>query len=220
MNDKTDTSSPCVYTRMCKVTPYVTAVAIIALGLVFLATGAAKAAGEGAPLRHVDWSFKAPFGTYDRDALRRGFKVYKELCSACHAMDLMKYRNLGEPGGPEFSDAEVKAIAAEYIMIDGPDDFGDMYERPGLPRDRFVAPFANEQAARASNNGAYPPDLSVIAKARVDGPDYLYSLLTGYSEEPQGMEIAPGMYYNAYFSGSQIAMAPPESSGTASTSPW
>ncbi len=157
-------------------------------------------------LKKLDWPFDGAFGTVDRQAAQRGFQVYKEVCSSCHAMDLNSYRNLTEIG---FSAEEVKAIAAEDTVIDGPNNDGDMFERPGRPSDRFVAPFANEQAARASNNGAYPPNLSLIVKSRTDGANYLYSLLTGYEDAPGGVDLSDGMQYNKYFPGNQIAMPLP-----------
>lgn len=201
---------PCVFTRISRVAPYIAAVAITALGLVFLSGKPAKAAGDdGIEYKSVDWSFQPPFGTYDRSQIRRGYKVYKEVCAACHAMELVKFRNLEEPGGPEFSEAQVKALAAEYEIEDGPDDMGDMFMRPREPKDSFPAPFPNANAARAANNGAYPVDLSVIVKARSGGADYIYSLLTGYYDTPQGFPLSDGMSYNAYFSGAQIAMMNP-----------
>jgi len=170
----------------------------------------AGAAGDAPQLESQSWSFDGIFGTYDRGALQRGFKVYKEVCASCHGMKLLHYRNLGEPGGPGFSAEQVKAIAASVEVPDGPNEEGDMFERPGLPRDAFVSPFPNDNAARASNGGALPPDLSVMAKARPNGPDYIYALLTTYKEEaPEGFELQEGMYYNAAFAGHQIAMAPP-----------
>ncbi len=167
------------------------------------------AAGDGKMPAAQDWSFNGLFGTYDRNALRRGFKVYQEVCAACHGMDLMRFRNLSQAGGPEFSEAEVKAIASAYTVEDGPDDFGDMFERPALPRDAFVNPFVNENAARAANGGSYPPDLSLITKARAHGADYIYALLVGYKDAPVGVEPAAGQYYNPYMAGGLIAMAPP-----------
>ena len=152
------------------------------------------------------WSFEGPFGTFDPAARQRGFQVYKEVCSACHSMSLMHYRNLEEIG---FSEAEVKAIAASVQVQDGPNDTGDMFERPGRPYDVFKAPFANDQAARASNNGALPPDLSLIIKAREGGPDYVYGILTGFADPPAGMKMMDGMNYNKIFPGHQIAMPPP-----------
>ncbi len=176
-----------------------------ALALACLA-GAARAA-EAPALPGQSWSFQGVFGTFDRAAIKRGFQVYSEVCASCHSLRLVSYRHLGSVG---FGEDEVKAIAAEIEVEDGPNDEGDMFTRPGKPSDRFASPFANEQAARAANNGAFPPDLSLITKARKRGPDYLHALLTGYAEEaPEGVEVMEGMNYNTYFPGFQIAMAPP-----------
>jgi cytochrome c1 len=188
------------------------AASLIAAVLAFAAQPAAAAEGAAAPAAQ-SWSFDGVFGTFDRGALQRGFKIYTESCASCHAMKFLAYRNLGEPGGPEFGEAEVKAIAAEATVQDGPNEDGDMFERPGLPSDRFVSPFPNDNAARAANNGALPPDLSVIAKARAHGPDYLFALLTGYGEPPAGFELREGMNYNAAFPDHQIAMPQPLSDG-------
>ena len=183
----------------------------LAVGLSPLALSAPAEAAEGglAP-KHIDWPHSGLFGTYDRHALQRGFQVYKEVCSACHSMNLLSYRNLRAIG---FTEEEVKAIAAQYMVTDGPNDQGDMFERPALPSDRFKSPFANEKQARAMNNGALPPDLSLIVKARKGGEDYIYSLLTGFHEPPAGMTIPEGMHYNPYFAGGQIAMAAPINEG-------
>ena len=171
-----------------------------------LATGAASAA-EVPKLPAQDWSFDGIFGTYDRAELRRGVQVYNEVCASCHGLKLVAYRNLNDVG---FSADDVKAIAAEFEVTDGPNDDGDMFTRPARPADRFQSPFENDQAARAANNGSLPPDLSVITKARKGGSDYIYALLAGYAEEPPAdFELADGMYYNKVFPGHQIAMAPP-----------
>lgn len=175
--------------------------------------GAANAAGGAEKPEAQNWSFNGFFGHFDRGALQRGFQVYKEVCASCHAMSYLAYRNLSQPGGPEFTEDQVKVIAAEFTVEDGPNDEGDMFERPGLPKDRFVSPFANDNAARSSNGGALPPDLSVIAKARAYGPDYLYALLSGYGEAPTGLEIPDGMNYNKAYPGHLIAMAAPLSDG-------
>lgn len=156
--------------------------------------------------KKLDWEFEGFFGRFDKQSIQRGYQIYKEVCSSCHSMDLVAYRNLQQVG---FSEDEVKQIASEYIVTDGPDDNGDMFDRPALPSDRFVAPFANEQAARASNGGAYPPDLSLIVKARADGANYVYSLLTGYVEAPEGFNLTEGKHYNPYFEGHQISMPAP-----------
>ena len=200
---------PCIFTRACRVVPFLGAAAIVALGAVFLTMGGAHAAGGSVELKERSWSFEAPFGTFDRSALRRGYKVYAEVCAACHSMDLIKFRNLAEAGGPEFSEEEVKVIAADYTIPAEPDDFGDVNDRARIPADPFPAPFENENAARASNGGAYPPDLSMIVKARNGNENYIYSLLTGYEDAPEGFEVPAGMSYNAYFAGHLIGMANP-----------
>lgn len=156
--------------------------------------------------KKMKWEFDGFFGRFDRASIQRGYQVYKEVCSACHGMKLISYRNLQNIG---FSEAEVKNIASEYLVTDGPNDDGEMFERPGLPSDKFVGPYANEQSARSANGGAYPPDLSLIIKARHDGPNYVYSLLNGYKDAPEGFEMAVGKNYNPYFEGRQIAMPVP-----------
>jgi cytochrome c1 len=175
--------------------------------------GASTAIGDethssshGPKIAPRSWSFGPPFGTFDNAQLQRGFQVYRDICAGCHSMRLLSYRNLGEPGGPEFSQKAVEALASKVQITDGPDDKGQMFQRPGRASDRFRSPYPNEQAARASNQGALPPDLSVIAKARPGGPDYIYALLTGYREPPEGVELSKGMHYNAAFPGHQIAM--------------
>ena len=182
------------------------AVLCAVLALSAISAGAATAA-EGVKLKVHDWSFNGIAGTYDRGALRRGLQVYLEVCASCHSLNLVAYRHLGGVG---FAEQDIKAIAAEFEVEDGPDDEGDMFSRPARPADRFPVPFANEQAARAANAGALPPDLSVITKARKGGANYIYSLLVGYKDEaPQGFALMEGMSYNEYFSGHQIAMLPP-----------
>ena len=185
-------------------------------------------AAEGTPLPPMQkWSFWGPFGKFDRAQLQRGFKVYREVCQNCHGMTLLSFRNLSEPGGPDFSPAQVATIAAEYKIKDGPNDAGDMFERPGRAGDRFPAPFPNDAAARASNGGALPPDMSVIAKARtyergfpwflVDmfsqyqehGVDYITALLNGYEEAPKDFSLPAGTQYNKYFPGHAIGMPKP-----------
>jgi ubiquinol-cytochrome c reductase cytochrome c1 subunit len=180
----------------------------VALGVALAAPALAATDTAAPPARN--WSFDGVFGTFDRAALQRGFQVYKDVCSACHSMNLVAYRNLGDPGGPGFNEAEVKAIAASVEVTDPrPNDQGEMVQRPGLPSDKFKAPFPNEQAAKAANNGALPPDLSLIAKARAGGADYLHGLLTGYADPPADFKLTQGLNYNKYFPGHQIAMAPP-----------
>ncbi len=186
---------------------FAVAAAVIILSTVVHLTPV-SASGEVEP-KDEEWSFSGIFGTYDRAALQRGFQVYKQVCAACHAVNLMSYRNLSQPGGPEFTPAQVKVLAAEVDVQDGPNDEGDMFDRPGRPSDRFVSPFPNEEAARAANGGALPPDLSVLVKTRKNGANYLYSLLTGYQDPPAGMTLRDGVNYNPYFVGHQIAMPPP-----------
>ena len=187
----------------------------------------AFAAGEQKRVQKHDWTFAGIFGHYDDAQLQRGFQVYREVCSSCHSMNYVYYRNLAEEGGPGFTVEEVKVIASEDMIIDGPDDYGEMFERPGKPSDTFVSPYANQNEARASNGGAYPPDFSVLAKARstlrgfpwwfVDlftgyqeqGVDYIYALLNGYSEPPKDFILQSGMHYNEYYPGNQIAMGQP-----------
>ena len=168
------------------------------------------ALGSGNDLPKHNWSFKGLTGTFDKSAVQRGFKVYREVCSGCHSMSLLYYRDLIDIG---FSDEEVKAIAAEYTVVDGPNEEGEMFERPAKPSDRFVPPFSNEQEARISNNGSYPPDLSVITKAKKHGPDYIFNLLLGYTEPPVDFELGEGMYYNKWKEGHQISMAQPLDEG-------
>ena len=157
----------------------------------------------------TDWSFKGLFGKFDRGALQRGYQVYTEVCSSCHSMNLLSYRNLGEKGGPEFSIDQVKAIAANFEVTDGPNSDGEMFTRPGRPSDKFVSPYPNVQAAIAANGGAYPPDMSVLVKARKGGSDYIYSVLMGYEEPPAGFELEEGVYYNKYMDGKKIKMSNP-----------
>ena len=160
-----------------------------------------------------NWSFKGVFGTFDRASLQRGYQVYQEVCSGCHSVQHLSYRNLSEKGGPEFSPEEVKAIAAQFEVTDGPNEDGEMFTRPGRPSDKFVSPFQNAKAAAAANGGAYPPDMSVLVKARNGGADYIYSLLMGYEEAPAGYELDDGVYYNKYMPGNKIKMAEPISDG-------
>ncbi|MCC7260755.1 MAG: cytochrome c1 [Alphaproteobacteria bacterium] len=170
-----------------------------------LASGTAFAAEAEHP-KQLHWPFDGMTGTVDRQAAQRGFQVYKEVCASCHSLHRVAYRQLADIG---FSEEEIKAIAAEANVADGPNDAGEMFERPARPSDRFAAPFANQEAARASNNGAYPPDLDLIIKSRHDGANYVYSLLTGYGEAPHDVTLAEGMNYNPYFPGHQIAMPAP-----------
>jgi len=160
-----------------------------------------------------DWSFEGIFGTFDRSSLQRGYQVYQEVCSGCHSIQHLSYRNLSEKGGPEFSLDEAKAIAAQFEVTDGPNDDGEMFTRPRRLSDKFVNPFPNIQAATAANGGAYPPDMSVLVKARKGGADYIYSLLLGYEEAPTGYELDDGVYYNKYIPENIIMMSKPLSEG-------
>ena len=171
-----------------------------------LASAIAWAADETLPLPRQEWSFDGVFGTYDRASAQRGFQVYKEVCSVCHPVKHLHFRDLAEIG---YSEDEVKAIAAGYQVTDGPNDEGQMYQRPGRASDPIPGPFPNDQAARAANNGALPPDQSLIVKARAGGPDYVYAILTGYKEPPAGFKMLEGMNYNEYFAGHQFAMPLP-----------
>lgn len=217
--------------------------AALAFGLVVACSASVAQEGEGGgehaasetphyPLKEpeeLDWSFAGPFGTYDKQQLQRGLKVYQEVCSSCHSMDLVAFRTLEGLG---YSEAQVRTIASGYQIEDGPDDSGEMFERDGKASDYFPAPFDNPQQAAASNGGAAPPDFSLIAKARAaergfprfvfdiftqyaqGGPDYIHSLLTGYEEKPEDLEIPAGTHYNPYFmNGPALAMPPPLSDG-------
>ena len=160
-----------------------------------------------------NWSFDGVFGTFDRASLQRGYQVYQEVCSGCHSAQHLSYRNLSEKGGPEFSLEEAKAIAAQFEVTDGPNEDGEMFTRPGRLSDKFVSPFPNVKAAAAANGGAYPPDMSVLAKARKGGADYIYSLLMGYQEAAEGYDLDDGVYYNKYMPSNKIKMAEPISDG-------
>ncbi len=168
---------------------------------------------EKVKLLTQDWSFKGITGTFDRAALQRGYQVYSEVCASCHSMRLLSYRNLGEEGGPEFSLEQVKAIAANFEVEDGPNEEGEMFTRPARPSDRFVSPYPNIQAATAANGGAYPPDMSVLVKSRKGGADYIYSILMGYEEPPSNIKLDEGVYYNKYMEGKKIKMSNPLSDG-------
>tara|TARA_B100000700_G_C14761463_1_gene722368 strand:+ start:27 stop:794 length:768 start_codon:yes stop_codon:yes gene_type:complete len=179
---------------------------VIVFSVIAFSSFSANAAGDFLKAPKQQWSFSGIFGTFDRGALQRGFQVYSEVCAGCHSVRLLSYRNLLEIG---FTEKQVKRIAASKEVLDGPNDDGEMFQRPGRLSDKFVKPFPNEQAARAGNNGALPPDLSLITKARKNGTNYLHALLTGYKPVPKGMKVAEGMYYNPYYPGQQIAMPPP-----------
>ena len=213
--------------------PFRLALAGLAAGLSLSANASVASAAEGRVIPpQQSWSFSGPVGKFDRAQLQRGYKVYKEVCANCHAASLVRFRNLAQPGGPEFTPGQVAALAATFQVKDGPNDQGEMFDRPGRAADPFPSPFPNEQAARAANGGAYPPDFSVLAKARSyergfprfifdifsqfqeQGPDYIHAVLIGYKDPPpEGITLAPGQYYNTYMPGHLIAMPPPISDG-------
>ncbi|HTV45769.1 MAG TPA: cytochrome c1 [Stellaceae bacterium] len=180
------------------------------LSLLCLLVPAPAQAQETPPLPHQHWSFDGVFGTYNPAALQRGFQVYKQVCSACHPVTHLHFRDLAALG---YSAAEVKAIAATDQCSAGPNAQGQMYQRPCLPADPIPGPFPNEEAARAANGGALPPDQSLLVAARAGGPDYVYAILNGYKPAPAGVTVPPGKYYNEYFPGHLISMPPPLSAG-------
>jgi cytochrome c1 len=217
-------------------------IASAAMALSLASSLAFAAGGEGPAIERKSWSFAGfPYvtkgGYFDNNQLQRGFLVYKEVCSSCHGMKRLSFRNLSEKGGPEFPEESVKSLAATYQIVDGPNDQGKMFKRPARLSDRIPSPFSNEMEARSANNGALPPDFSVIAKARSNeverpfymvpgamlrdiftgyqegGADYIYALLTGYEKAPANVKLGDGMHYNAVFPGHQIAMAAPLNDG-------
>ena len=175
--------------------------------IIIIASNSYSFAAEKVEYLKTDWSFKGPFGKFDRAALQRGYQVYQEVCSSCHSMKYLSYRNLVEEGGPEFSVEQAKAIAASFEVKDGPNADGEMFMRPGRLSDKFVMPYENEKAAQAANGGAYPPDMTVLVKARGGGVDYIYSLLQGYEDPPAGVTLDDGVYYNKYMYGNKIKMS-------------
>ena len=186
----------------------VTVFAALAGGL--LLVGPVLADTTQAPPKDVHWSFEGPFGHYDQEQLQRGYKVYHEVCSSCHAMSMVAFRNLGDQGGPFWDpkypnpndNPQVKSIAKDFQIADIDSDTGDAIKRPGITADYFPAPFANDAAARASNGGALPPDMSLLAKAREGGPAYIYSIVTGDNAHvPAGLTVPAGKYYDAYIAG-------------------
>jgi cytochrome c1 len=208
----------------------------VAFGLAFVAAVAAfgmraACAQEAEAPPGQRWSFAGPFGLYETQQLQRGFKVYREVCSNCHSLKLLAFRNLADPGGPSFTEAQAGAIASTFQVTAGPNDQGEMFQRAGKISDRFPPPFANDQAARNANGGALPPDMSVLAKARSyergfpwfivdaftqyqeEGPDYIHAILNGYEDPPGGFTLPPGAQYNKYFPGHAIGMPKPLSDG-------
>ena len=180
---------------------------------IFFMTSSAFSEEKKVDFIETNWSFNGIFGTFDRASLQRGYQVYQEVCAGCHSMQQLSYRNLSEEGGPEFSIEEVKAIASQFEIEDGPNSDGEMFMRSARSSDKFVKPYPNIEASTAANGGAYPPDMSVLAKARVGGADYIYSLLMGYEEAPTGFELDDGVYYNKYMADNKIKMSAPISDG-------
>jgi ubiquinol-cytochrome c reductase cytochrome c1 subunit len=188
----------------------------LALGLSLAIGAPALAAAGGAKPKDVAWSFEGPFGTFDQAQLQRGYKVYREVCAACHSMNLVSFKDLGIKHGPFYDpnypnpndNPYVKQLASEIQINDIDSETGDPIQRPGISADKFPDPYPNAQAAAAANGGAMPPDLSVMAKARHGGADYLYSLLTGYVDPPAYLSVAPGQYYNKYMAGDLAAYVP------------
>lgn len=176
--------------------------------------GAAIASGDGPAIPSQDWSFSGPFGTYDKASMQRGLHIYRNVCANCHSLKRIYFRNLEALG---YNEAQIKNIAAEYtVENEEPNEEGDMFERAAKPSDKFPSPFANDNAAKFANGGALPPDLSLITKARANGPNYVYALLTGYEPAPHSEELASGQSWNKYFPGHKLSMAPPLSDGLVS----
>ncbi len=180
--------------------------AALLAALAFAGVAGAARAQEAKEPPHQQWSFEGVFGTYDRAALQRGFQVYKEVCSACHAVEHLYFRDLTQIG---YSEDQVKGIAAQYQVTDGPNDQGQMFQRPARPSDPIPGPFPNDEAARAANNGGLPPDLSLIVAAREGGADYVDAILNGFTKAPAGFAEVAGTYYNEYFPGNHLKMPPP-----------
>lgn len=216
-------------------TKFIIAAVAAVVGFSAVSVQAAEDSHATPHIERQNWSFAGIFGTYDEHQLQRGFQVFREVCASCHGAKLLSFRNLAEEGGPGFSEAQVKALAAEYEVADATADGG---ARPGVPADRWPSPFANDQEARDANGGSLPPDFSVLAKARgvtdpfptwvfnyftgyqEGGADYIHALLNGYHEEaPEGFDLPEGKYYNDYFPGKAIGMAPPIADGSVTYTP-
>jgi len=179
---------------------------VLGAALSFGAAPGGAAASEGASVPDLHWPHEGMLGTFDRAALQRGFQVYKEVCASCHGLEHLSYRHLSAIG---YNEDEVKAIAAQYTVTDGPNEKGQMFERAAKPSDRFVGPYANDEEGRYANGGALPPDMSLLVRARANGEDYIYAILTGYEDAPADAEMLSGQHWNTYFPGHKIAMAPP-----------
>jgi len=182
----------------------------VLLGSLAGATSIALASGQDLDPPYLPWSHLPYLSTFDHKSLRRGYEVYRQVCSTCHSMKYLYFRNLI---GVTHNEEQVKLIAKQYEVRDGPNSEGEMFERPGKPSDAFPQPYPNEEAARFANGGALPPDLSCLVKARPRKEDYVFSILTGYREPPAGVVIRKGLYYNPYFPGGAIGMAPPLNDG-------
>ncbi len=182
---------------------------ILLLAIFTTISFSSNASEQSKKLLNLEWSFKGFFGKFDRASLQRGYQVYAEVCSACHSMKYLSYRNLAEAGGPEFSEEQAKVIASQYEVTDGPNNDGEMFTRPARLSDNFVGSFANEEEAKAANGGSYPPDMSVLVKARKGDANYIYSLLLGYDDPPSDFTLDEGVYYNTFMSGNKIKMAKP-----------
>jgi ubiquinol-cytochrome c reductase cytochrome c1 subunit len=198
---------------------------LAAFGLALAFMGVSAHAEDEKPLREVSWSFEGPFGKFDQAQLQRGYKVYHDVCSTCHSMNLMTFGDMAAVGAPFYSpkypnpndNPVVKSLAKDFMVNTIDDETGDTVQRPATTSDHFKAPFPNEAAARAANGGALPPDMSLLAKAREGGSRYIYSLVTGYENAPAGVTLAPGKYYNPYFPGNHlIGMPPPLRDGAVS----
>jgi ubiquinol-cytochrome c reductase cytochrome c1 subunit len=168
-------------------------------------------AADDYPMPDKNWSFEKLFGTFNLASAQRGFEIYSNVCSNCHSMQMLHYRDLSGIG---LNAEQIKAVAAEKTVPQGLDDQGNPKEGPATPANQFRSPFPNEKAARAANNGALPPDLSLIVNAREGGPNYIYGILTGFAEPPPDFKMQDGMYYNKMYPGHQIAMPPPLQDGT------
>ena len=186
---------------------------LLSLILLLLGFSSNSYSAEKAEYLKTDWSFKGLFGKFDRGALQRGYQVYTEVCASCHSMKYVSYRNLAEKGGPEFTEEQAKAIASSFEVTDGPNADGEMFTRPGKLSDKFVMPYENVKAAQAANGGAYPPDMSVLVKARGGGANYIYSLLQWYEDPPTAITLDEVVHYNKYMYGNKIKMANPLSDG-------
>ena len=182
---------------------------ILLLAIITTISFSSNASEQSKKLLNLEWSFKGFFGKFDRASLQRGYQVYAEVCSACHSMKYLSYRNLAEAGGPEFSEEQAKVIASQYEVTDGPNNDGEMFTRPARLSDNFVGSFANEEEVKAANGGSYPPDMSVLVKARKGGANYIYSVLLGYDDPPSDITLDDGVYYNTFISGNKIKMAKP-----------